>query len=48
MNSLIAVTSALAAVPLTLVSLRLRPLTELDRRLSAVDVELDAARDLRS
>ncbi|WP_276309181.1 hypothetical protein [Nakamurella deserti] len=44
MNSLLAVVTALLAVPAAAVSLRLRPLTELDRRLSAVDAELDAAR----
>jgi len=43
-NSLLAVVTALLAVPTTAVLLRLRPITELDRRLSAVDAELDATR----
>ena len=44
MASLIAVLSALSVVPLTAAVLRWRPLTDLDRRLTALDVELDLAR----
>ena len=42
--SLIAVLSTLSVVPLTAAVLRWRPLTDLDRRLAALDAELDLAR----
>ncbi len=44
MSSLIAALAALSVVPLTAVVLRWRPLTDLDRRLAALDVELDLVR----